>query len=256
MSEQDAPGARPRRARAEPRGERPEAAHLHHRRHRAQCLRDRPRPAARLRRGDDGLLEKLDREELQGVLGHELSHVQNYDIRFSLLVGVLVGSASPCSPTCSRAAPSGAACPGAVAGSAAAAGPRRDHRRHRPRRRDPRAALRAAGPDGRQSAARVPRRCLERRADAQPLRPRAGAREDLLRPRSRSRSRTAPPSTCTSSTPSRSSMTSSMGLFSTHPAIVDRINRLRAPDRPAGARRRRRAGRSRASADRDRRDRG
>jgi heat shock protein HtpX len=39
-----------------------------------------------------GLLEKLDREELQGVLGHELSHVQNYDIRFSLLVGVLVGS--------------------------------------------------------------------------------------------------------------------------------------------------------------------
>jgi heat shock protein HtpX len=39
-----------------------------------------------------GLLEKLDREELQGVLGHELAHVQNYDIRFSLLVGVLVGS--------------------------------------------------------------------------------------------------------------------------------------------------------------------
>ncbi len=39
-----------------------------------------------------GLLRKLDREELQGVLGHELSHVRNYDIRFSLLVGVLVGS--------------------------------------------------------------------------------------------------------------------------------------------------------------------
>jgi heat shock protein HtpX len=39
-----------------------------------------------------GLLEKMDREELQGVLGHELSHVGNYDIRFSLLVGVLVGS--------------------------------------------------------------------------------------------------------------------------------------------------------------------
>jgi len=39
-----------------------------------------------------GLLEKLDREELQGVMGHELSHVRNFDIRFALLVGVLVGS--------------------------------------------------------------------------------------------------------------------------------------------------------------------
>ena len=39
-----------------------------------------------------GLLEKLDREELQGVIGHEMSHVRNYDIRFTLLVGVLVGA--------------------------------------------------------------------------------------------------------------------------------------------------------------------
>ncbi len=39
-----------------------------------------------------GLLQKLDREELQGVIGHELSHVRNLDIRFTLLVGVMVGS--------------------------------------------------------------------------------------------------------------------------------------------------------------------
>jgi heat shock protein HtpX len=39
-----------------------------------------------------GLLQKLDREELQGVIGHELSHVRNLDIRFSLIVGVMVGA--------------------------------------------------------------------------------------------------------------------------------------------------------------------
>lgn len=39
-----------------------------------------------------GLLEKLDREELQGVIAHEFSHVRNFDIRFMLLIGVMVGS--------------------------------------------------------------------------------------------------------------------------------------------------------------------
>jgi heat shock protein HtpX len=39
-----------------------------------------------------GLLDKLDREQLQGVIGHEMSHVGNLDIRFTLLVGVLVGA--------------------------------------------------------------------------------------------------------------------------------------------------------------------
>ncbi len=39
-----------------------------------------------------GLLEKLDRDELQGVMAHEMSHVGNFDIRYAMLVGVLVGT--------------------------------------------------------------------------------------------------------------------------------------------------------------------
>ncbi|MEZ5125787.1 MAG: M48 family metalloprotease [Thermoleophilia bacterium] len=38
-----------------------------------------------------GLLRLLNREELQGVLAHEIAHVRNYDIRFATLVGVIVG---------------------------------------------------------------------------------------------------------------------------------------------------------------------
>ncbi len=39
-----------------------------------------------------GLLEKLDRTELEGVVAHELSHVKNYDILVSSIVAVLVGT--------------------------------------------------------------------------------------------------------------------------------------------------------------------
>jgi heat shock protein HtpX len=39
-----------------------------------------------------GLLEKLDRDELQGVMAHEIGHVRNFDIRYAMLVGVLVGA--------------------------------------------------------------------------------------------------------------------------------------------------------------------
>lgn len=39
-----------------------------------------------------GLLEKLNREELQAVVAHEMAHVRNYDIRLMTVVAALVGS--------------------------------------------------------------------------------------------------------------------------------------------------------------------
>lgn len=39
-----------------------------------------------------GLLDKMDRTELEGVIAHELSHVGNRDIRVMLLVTILVGT--------------------------------------------------------------------------------------------------------------------------------------------------------------------
>lgn len=38
-----------------------------------------------------GLIEKLDKNELQGVLAHELSHIGNYDTRLMTIIVVLVG---------------------------------------------------------------------------------------------------------------------------------------------------------------------
>lgn len=42
----------------------------------------------------EGAIEKLENEELEGVIAHELSHIKNYDIRFMMLVAVLVGAIS------------------------------------------------------------------------------------------------------------------------------------------------------------------
>jgi len=38
-----------------------------------------------------GLLDTLNREELQGVIGHETGHIVNWDIRYATAVGVIVG---------------------------------------------------------------------------------------------------------------------------------------------------------------------
>lgn len=38
-----------------------------------------------------GLRQQLSRDELAGVMAHELSHVRNYDIRFAMLMATMVG---------------------------------------------------------------------------------------------------------------------------------------------------------------------
>jgi heat shock protein HtpX len=40
-----------------------------------------------------GLLDIMNREELEGVIGHEMSHIKNYDVRLILVVSTLIGIA-------------------------------------------------------------------------------------------------------------------------------------------------------------------
>jgi len=39
-----------------------------------------------------GLLEMMSREELEGVIAHEISHIGNYDIRFMMIAVVFIGA--------------------------------------------------------------------------------------------------------------------------------------------------------------------
>jgi len=39
-----------------------------------------------------GIIEALDKDELEGVIAHEIAHIKNYDIRLMTVVAVLVGS--------------------------------------------------------------------------------------------------------------------------------------------------------------------
>lgn len=41
-----------------------------------------------------GLLKVLNREELEGVIAHEMAHIKNYDIRFMMLTTVMIGIVS------------------------------------------------------------------------------------------------------------------------------------------------------------------
>lgn len=39
-----------------------------------------------------GLLNKLNRDELQGVMAHEIGHIRNFDIRYTMLMAMLAGA--------------------------------------------------------------------------------------------------------------------------------------------------------------------
>ena len=54
-----------------------------------------------------GLLEKLDRDELQGVIAHEMSHIRNLDIRYAMLAGVIVGTTALIADAFLRGTPGG-----------------------------------------------------------------------------------------------------------------------------------------------------
>src|SRR5205809_7115679 len=41
-----------------------------------------------------GLLETMNREELEGVLAHEMSHIKNFDVRLLLVVTTMIGMAA------------------------------------------------------------------------------------------------------------------------------------------------------------------
>ena len=41
-----------------------------------------------------GLLQMMNREELEGVLAHEMSHVKNFDVRLLLVVTTMIGMAA------------------------------------------------------------------------------------------------------------------------------------------------------------------
>jgi heat shock protein HtpX len=41
-----------------------------------------------------GLLQIMNREELEGVISHEMSHIKNHDIRLLLVVGTMIGMAA------------------------------------------------------------------------------------------------------------------------------------------------------------------
>ena len=73
-----------------------EAAGRDHRDRRPERVRHRAQPEARRRRRHEGLWNRLEPQEIEGVLAHELSHIANRDVLvmtlasfFAMLAGLL-----------------------------------------------------------------------------------------------------------------------------------------------------------------------
>ena len=69
----------------------PEAAGVRDRGRGAERVRHRPGPEHAAIAVTTGLLQKMNRVELEGVIAHELSHIKNYDILVSTLAVTMVG---------------------------------------------------------------------------------------------------------------------------------------------------------------------
>ena len=142
-----------------------------------------------------GLLEKMNRVELEGVLAHELSHIRNYDILVMTLTVTMVGMIALLSDFFLRFMFWGGG-----------RGGRNDDNNEQPARhrlRDLRVRVVDLRPDHRlrhavrgQPQARVPRRRVGRAAHALPAGSDLGAREAEGRPHARSTPRRRPPRTC------------------------------------------------------------
>ena len=146
-----------------------------------------------------GLLDRLDREQLQGVIAHEMSHIRNYDIRFETLVGILVGMIALIADFFLRWSFWGGM--GRRRGGGSGGRPGRRHLRdRRPRAGHPRAAGRLRRAVRRLAPARVPGRRLGRGAHAQPARAGAGAQRASPPTPSRCATPTGPRRTSTSPT--------------------------------------------------------
>ena len=128
-----------------------------------------------------GLLEKLNRVELEGVLAHELSHIKNYDILVSTLAVTMVGVIAIAADIGIRFMWFGMGRSRNNGNDSGGGGLTIDPRGLRLRAADPLAADRAGHAGRREPPARDARRRVRRGAHPLPARAHLGAREAARR---------------------------------------------------------------------------